>query len=210
MSDPAGPPVRIAILGSGAGTTAAAVLDATRTSADADVCLVISNNSGAGVLEHARTRGVATLHLSGRTHPDAGELDAAMAEALAAGGTELVVLAGYMKKLGPRVLAEHAGRVVNTHPALLPAYGGTGMYGDRVHAAVLADGATVTGASVHVVTAEYDEGPVLAQRQVPVEPDDDVESLRTRVQAAEKELLVAWLLGYCAAERRGSTDDAGR
>lgn len=202
MPVPAGAPVRVAILGSGAGSTAAALMDAAGTSPDVEVCLVISNNSGAGVLEHARTRGVAALHLSGRTHPGPGELDAAIGDALAAARADVVVLAGYMKKLGPRVLAAHAGRVVNTHPALLPAYGGTGMYGDRVHAAVLADGASVTGASVHVVTAEYDEGPVLAQRQVPVERDDDLDSLRARVQAAEKELLVAWLLGYAADERR--------
>lgn len=192
------PVTRLAILGSGAGTTARAVMDATPRPVAAQVCLVISNNSTARILEHAADRGVPTRHLSSRTHPEPADLDAAMAAELAAADVDLVVLAGYMRKLGPRVLADYAGRIVNTHPALLPAYGGVGMYGDRVHAAVLADGTRMTGASVHVVTAEYDEGPVVARLRVPVEPHDDLPSLRTRVQTAEKELLVSWLATYCA------------
>jgi phosphoribosylglycinamide formyltransferase-1 len=191
-------PTPLAIFASGTGTTAARIMDAAGRGLEAEVRLVVSNNSGSGALEHARSRGVPTRHLSGRTHPDAAALDAAIAGALHEAGVELVVLAGYMKKLGPRVLAGWAGRVVNTHPALLPAYGGVGMYGDHVHLAVLADGATVTGASVHVVTAEYDEGPVLAQCHVPVERDDDVASLRARVQEAEKSLLVSWLTSSCS------------
>lgn len=197
-------PTLLAILGSGTGTTAAAIMDATRDRIDARVVLVVGNNSGSGVFAHARERGVPTLHLSGVTHPDAAALDEAMLAALRESGAELVVLAGYMKKLGPRVLDAYAGRVVNTHPALLPAYGGQGMYGDRVHAAVLADGARVTGASVHVVTAGYDEGPVLARVEVPVEPGDDVESLRVRVQAAEKSLLVGWLAEHCGTGAGGA------
>lgn len=193
----AGPPTPIAVLGSGAGTTAATIMDLADGRVNARVVLVISNNSTAGIMEEARSRGVPTMHLSRVTHPDPDALDAAIADALDAAGAELVVLAGYMRKLGPRVLQRYAGRVVNTHPALLPAYGGKGMYGDRVHAAVLADGATVTGASVHVVTDEYDDGPVLAQSSVPVEPDDDLASLRTRVQVAEKALLLSWLAQRC-------------
>ncbi|MCA5891752.1 phosphoribosylglycinamide formyltransferase [Isoptericola sp. NEAU-Y5] len=190
-------PTHLAIFASGEGSTAARIIDAAGRGLDAAVRLVVSNNSGSGALEHARSRGVPTRHLSGRTHSDPEALAAAIAGALHEAGVELVVLAGYMKKLGRRVLAGWDGRIVNTHPALLPAYGGVGMYGDRVHSAVLADGATITGASVHVVTAEYDEGPVLAQCPVPVEPDDDVASLRARVQAAEKELLISWLTASC-------------
>jgi phosphoribosylglycinamide formyltransferase-1 len=186
--------VRLSLLGSGAGSTVAAVLDAVADGRiAADAALVVSNNSGAGVLDVAAAHGVPTAHLSSVTHPDPAALDAAVLAALDAAGTALVVLAGYMKKLGPLTLAAYDGRVVNVHPALLPAYGGQGMYGDRVHAAVLADGAAVSGATVHLVTAGYDEGPVLAQVEVPVEPDDSVETLRARVQAAEKRLLVEWL-----------------
>lgn len=196
---------RLAILASGAGTTAAWIMDAAGRSIQAEVCLVVSNNSGSGAIEHARTRGLTSHHLSGRTHPDPDDLDTAMSEASAAADVDLIVLAGFMKKLGPPVLRGWRGRIVNTHPSLLPDYGGEGMYGDRVHAAVLADGTTVTGASVHLVTAEYDEGPVLAQIRVPVAPDDDLASLRARVQAAEKELLVAWLSEYCKRRTTNGT-----
>ena len=186
--------MRLSLVGSGAGSTVAAILDAVADGRiAAEPALVISNNSGAGVLAIAVAHGVPIAHLSGATHPDPADLDAAILSALVEAETDLVVLAGYMKLLGPQVLQHFAGRVVNVHPALLPAYGGQGMYGDRVHAAVLADGAPTTGASVHVVTEEYDEGPVLAQVEVPVLPGDDVESLRTRVQVAEKALLVEWL-----------------
>jgi phosphoribosylglycinamide formyltransferase-1 len=186
--------VRVSLLGSGAGSTVAAILDAVADGRiAAEPALVISNNSGAGVLEVAARHGVPTAHLSSVTHPDPEALDAAILAALEDAGTDLVVLAGYMRKLGPRVLAAYDGRVVNVHPALLPSYGGQGMYGDRVHAAVLADGVAVTGATVHTVTDGYDEGPVLAQVEVPVEDGDSVETLRARVQAAEKELLVAYL-----------------
>ncbi len=192
--------MRLSLVGSGAGSTVAAILDAVADGRiSAEPALVISNNSGAGVLEIAARHGVRTAHLSGVTHPLPDELDAAVLAALDAAGTDLVVLAGYMKKLGPQVLAAYDGRVVNVHPALLPAYGGRGMYGDHVHAAVLADGAATSGATVHLVTAGYDEGPVLAQVEVPVEPGDSVETLRARVQVAEKALLVDWLSEWSRA-----------
>ncbi|MEU2199274.1 formyltransferase family protein [Isoptericola sp. NPDC019482] len=114
----------------------------------------------------------------------------------AAGTSSGRVLAGYMKKLGPRALARYDGRILNTHPALLPEFGGAGMFGDHVHEAVLASGRPVSGATVHVVTADYDEGPVVAQAEVPVLPGDDVPALRARVQAAEKALLVEVLRAW--------------
>lgn len=178
----------VAILASGAGTTAQALLDACAGGAiPARVGLVISNNSAAGALARARAAGVPALHISPRTHPDE---DRAIAQALADAGAGLVVLAGYMKKIGPVTLARYAGRIVNTHPALLPKYGGQGLYGDRVHAAVLAAGEAQSGASIHLVTGEYDAGPVIAQGRVPVLPGDTVESLGARVRAAERALLV--------------------
>ena len=95
-----------------------------------------------------------------------------------------------MKRLGPATLDAYRGRCFNTHPALLPAFGGAGMYGPRVHSAVLASGVKVTGATVHLVTADYDDGPILAQTEVPVMAGDDITSLAARVGAAEKELLI--------------------
>jgi len=103
---------------------------------------------------------------------------------------DLVVLAGYMKKLGPRTLARFRGRIVNTHPALLPKFGGKGMYGIHVHRAVLAAGEAKTGASVHLVDEEYDTGRVVAQREVPVLAGDTPETLAERVQQHERALLI--------------------
>ena len=103
---------------------------------------------------------------------------------------DVVALAGYMKRLGPLTLSRYKGRLLNTHPALLPKYGGQGMYGDRVHEAVLAAGEKVSGASVHLVEDDYDTGPVLSQVKVPVLDGDTLETLRDRVQAAEREHYV--------------------
>ena len=103
---------------------------------------------------------------------------------------DVVVLAGYMKQLGSQTLSQFRGRVLNTHPALLPKFGGKGMYGLHVHRAVLASGEAKTGASVHVVTEEYDAGPVIAQCEVAVDPADTPETLAERVQARERALLV--------------------
>ncbi len=157
--------------------------------------VAVSNNSGSAALTFARENGIAAYHLSDRTHPDAAELDAAIAAALRRHEAGLVILSGYMRKIGPRTLAAYEGRILNIHPALLPDFGGKGMYGDRVHAAVLAARAPVSGATVHLADAEYDHGRTLAQRQVPVLPGDTVETLGARVRAVEGPLYVDVLRG---------------
>ncbi len=220
------PSCKLAVLASGAGSTLQAVAQACAGGAlSARITLVISNNRDAGALHIAQNLGLPHLHLSGQTHPDGvpraiqnnsaaqpGEalqaaapgdaLDLAMLLALQQSGAHIVLLAGYMKKVGPRVLAAFQGRIINTHPALLPLFGGLGMYGLRVHEAVLAAGATVTGPTIHHVTAGYDEGGILAQTQVAVLAGDTPQSLARRVQAAEKTLLIQTLQGlaqpFCA------------
>ncbi|HXJ32393.1 MAG TPA: phosphoribosylglycinamide formyltransferase [Candidatus Eisenbacteria bacterium] len=183
--------MRLAVLASHEGTTLQAVLDAVAEARIAGcVAAVISNNRESAALRRAHAAGVPALHLSSVTHPDAEELDRAILTALADARADLVLLAGYMKKLGPAVLREYGGRIVNTHPALLPKFGGKGMYGDRVHEAVLASGDAETGVSIHLVDADYDTGPVLAQCRVPVLPGDSVADLSTRVRAREKEFVV--------------------
>jgi phosphoribosylglycinamide formyltransferase 1 len=182
--------VRVGVLASHEGTTLQALIDGLARRPEAAVAIVISNNGDSGALRRAGAAGIATAHLSGHTHPDPDALDAAITETLSSHGVELLILAGYMKKLGARTLSAFAGRILNTHPALLPKFGGQGMYGMHVHRAVLAAGEKVTGVSVHVVTAEYDAGPVIAQREVPVAPADTPESLAERVQAVERRLLV--------------------
>jgi phosphoribosylglycinamide formyltransferase 1 len=185
---------QIAVLASGAGTVLQAIVDASAEGRlAADVCVIISNNSTSGAAQRASRHDIPFRHLSGQTHPEPEVLDAAILEALLSHQTDLVFLAGYMKKLGTRTLAHFRGRILNTHPALLPKFGGLGMYGSRVHAAVLASGEAVTGVSVHRVEGEYDTGPVLAQCEVPVLPGDDVASLAARVQTRERQFVVETL-----------------
>jgi len=186
--------MRLAIFASGEGSTAQAVIDACAAGRiDGAVVLVISNNADAPVLRRAAAAAIPARHLSRRTDPEPEALDAAQADALRAAAATHVFLAGYMRKLGPAVLSAYEGRIYNTHPALLPDYGGEGMYGDRVHAAVLADARALSGATVHLVTGEYDAGPVVRAVEVPVLPGDDVAALGARVRAAERELVVGVL-----------------
>ena len=126
---------------------------------------------------------------------------AALTRVLREHGVELVVLAGYLKLVPADVVAAFPDRMINIHPALLPAFGGHGMYGPRVHQAVLASGATLSGATVHLVNAEYDRGPILAQWPVPVRPGDTAESLAARVLEVEHRLLPAVVLAAAHAGR---------
>lgn len=186
--------MRIAVLASHGGTILQAVIDACQSrELDATVVLVISNNSRSGAMARARAAGIATAHLSSATHREAEALDAAMLQALSDAGADWVLLAGYMKKLGPQVLGAFRDRILNTHPALLPKYGGAGFFGRRVHEAVLAAGDTESGATVHLVDQHYDSGPILAQVRVPVRPGDDAAELEERVKVAERKLVVATL-----------------
>ncbi len=168
-----------------------AVLDATQNnSLDARVNVVISNNSNSGALRRARNASVPTAHLSGKTHPRPADLDLAITTLLRDQQTNLVLLAGYMKRLGSITLDAFAGHIINTHPSLLPRYGGRGLYGLRVHEAVLASGDAETGATVHIVETDYDSGPILAQTRIDVRPDDTAQRLERRVKRCERELLL--------------------
>ena len=189
-------PLRVAVLASGAGTTLQAVIDAAESGElDAQVVVVISNNSSAGALDRARRHGIPVRHLSTHTHTQPEALDQAIAKALADHRPDLVLLAGYMKKLGTHTLKAYRGRIVNTHPALLPRHGGRGLYGKHVHEAVIAAGERTTGISIHLVDGDYDTGPVIAQCEVPVEKRDDATALAARVQAVERQFLIQVLQG---------------
>lgn len=181
----------LGILASHGGSNLQVLLDACAgQQLPARVGLVISNNRTAFALERARQAGVPTAVINATTHPDEPARDAAIRDALLARGVTRVVLAGYMKKLGPATLAAYRPRIVNIHPALLPRHGGEGMYGKNVHAAVLAAGERETGVTIHLVDEQYDHGSILAQERVPVLPDDTVESLADRVLAVEHRLYV--------------------
>ena len=193
--------LQLGFLASHRGTNMQAILDACKTGRlQARPRVAISNNSDSGVLQRARKAGVSSVHLSTYTHPEPGALDRAILALLQEYGVEVVCLAGYMKRLGPRTLAAYRGRVLNIHPSLLPKFGGQGFYGEVVHRAVLAAGERETGATVHLVDEEYDQGPVLDQIQVPVEPDDSVETLSARVLQQEHRLYVRTLQRIASGE----------
>ena len=190
---------RIAVLASHGGSILQAVMDACAVGdLAAQVVMVISNNGGSLALRRAAAAGLRTRHLSSRTHPDPAGLDAAVCAALQAAAADWVLLAGYMKKVGPQTLSAFHRRILNVHPALLPKYGGRGFHGRKVHQAVVAAGERETGATLHFVEEDYDTGPIVAQTRVPVKPNDRAEDLEQRVQAAERKLVVetlAQLLG---------------
>jgi phosphoribosylglycinamide formyltransferase-1 len=182
-------PLAIGFLASHGGSNMQAILDAIAAGAlPAEARIVICNNSGARALERARAAGVPGLHLSAAALGSEEALDRAMLEALRGHGVGLVVCAGYMRKVGPRVLAAYVRRMLNIHPALLPRHGGKGMYGIRVHEAVLAAGERETGVTVHLVDEVYDHGPIVAQARVPVQPGDTPEALQARVLQTEHRL----------------------
>ena len=178
-------------MASGRGSNVQAIMDACASGRLRAVpCVVISNNSGSYVLQRARLSGVPGLHLSGCTHPCGKNLDGEILAQLRGYDVDVVCLAGYMKRVGLRVLEEYGGRILNIHPSLLPKYGGCGFYGGAVHRAVLAGGDDCTGATVHVIDGGYDTGPILEQVVVPVYSGDTAKSLAGRVLVQEHALYV--------------------
>jgi phosphoribosylglycinamide formyltransferase-1 len=191
------PRARVAVLLSGTGSLCEALLAATEDPAyPADVVVVGSDRDAEG-LEHARRRGIPTFTCAVAEHPDRAAWDRALAAELGAFGPDLVVSAGFMKLVGPAVLGAFGGRLINTHPALLPAFPGAHAVRDALEA-----GVAVTGATVHVVDAGVDTGPVLTQRQVPVLPGDDEARLHERIKAVERELLVQTVAELVTASTR--------
>jgi len=185
-------PVRIAVLASGGGTNLQALIDRFHgdPGAPARVELVVGSRPGIGALERAARAGIRSVVLE----PQEG--GGGLLELLADADVDLIVLAGYLKQVPDEVVHRFRGRILNVHPALLPGFGGQGMYGMRVHRAVLEAGVRVTGATVHLVDEKYDEGPILAQWPVPVLPGDTPEALAARVLRVEHLLLPAAVEAY--------------
>lgn len=181
--------VRVGALVSGTGTVLQSLIDACRSGeVPARIAVVISNVPGAFALERARGAGIPAVTLDHRAFAGRPAFEAALREALDAARVDLVCLAGFLRILTPEFAARYAGRMMNIHPALLPAFGGKGMYGDRVHEAVLASGARVSGCTVHFVTGDTDAGPIIAQAPVPVEDDDTPATLSAKVRREELRL----------------------
>jgi len=186
--------MRLGIFASHTGSNFQAILDACLSGQlAAEPAVLISNNSRSAAMQRAQQAQIPTYHLSSTTHADESALDHAIVEALNRHGVELVTLAGYMKRLGPETLAAYSGRILNIHPSLLPKFGGQGMYGSRVHEAVIASKEEESGVTIHLVDGEYDTGPVLAQARIPVEPGDTAESLAKRILKREHSFYVETL-----------------
>ena len=180
----------IAFLASHNGTNMRAIVAACRAGRlRAAPVVLVSNNGDSSAIAWAKQNKIPTAHISAKTMGSDAAADAAIAATLAQYGADLVVLAGYMRKLGPETLGSFEKRILNVHPALLPKFGGHGMYGAHVHAAVLAAGERETGATIHLVDGDYDKGPIIAQAKVTVEAGDTDETLAERVQAKEEELF---------------------
>lgn len=192
--------LRLGVLASHQGTNFQTIADACADGTlNAEVVTLICNNSNAPVMERAARLNIPAHHLSSSTHPEAGALDAAIYQQLTEADAQLIVLAGYMKKLGPFVLSEFADRIINVHPSLLPKHGGQGFFGLRVHEAVLAAGDMETGATVHHVTEGYDEGGVIKQESIAVTADDTPETLAEKVHAIEYRILIATIKEFTEA-----------
>ncbi len=188
-------PMHVAVAVSGRGTNLEALLRALGPDAPARVVLVLSNRADAAALERASARSIPTVVL--RDASDPREWLAALEDH----AVDLIVLAGYLKLVPAEVIARYRDRIINVHPALLPAFGGRGMYGRRVHEAVLASGARESGATVHLVDEVYDRGAILGQARIPVLPGDDADTLAARVLELEHRLLPAAVLAAAAAGR---------
>lgn len=185
---------RITVLVSGRGSNLEALLDAERAGAFAgSITHVISNRPDAGALAIARRHGVSTQVVDHRAYPSRDAFDRALIAAIDRSEPDLVVLAGFMRVLGRDAVTRYAGRLINIHPSLLPAYPGL-----HTHARALADGASLHGCTVHFVTPEVDVGPIIGQAAVPVRGDDDEASLAARVLALEHRLLPDAVRMFCA------------
>lgn len=192
-------PLKLGFLASRNGSSFRAVVDAIAAGdLDAEARLAVSNNRAAAALDFAAERNIPALAVPTQADPEAADIS--LAEALSAAGVELVVLSGYLRRLGPVTLARYRNRILNIHPGPLPAFGGEGMYGRRVHEAVIASGAAESGVTIHLVDEEYDHGAVLARWSVPLVPGETADSLEARITALEPQLFVETLRKVAAGE----------
>ncbi len=182
--------MKISFLASHGGSSARAIINAIRDErlAGFEIGILITNNKTTAIYPWCLENGINVVHISGKTHAE--NEDQAIKQALQKAGTDIVILSGYMKKIGQQTLTAFNNKILNIHPSLLPKHGGHKMYGDTVHAAVLEAGEIESGASVQVINEVYDQGPVLLQKKVPVLNGDNIESLGARVRAEEAELYI--------------------
>ena len=178
--------LNLAVLCSGEGTNLQALIDAIeKGDLSSEIKIVISNNSKAFALERAKNHNIPALHLSHKQFATPEEFDQRLLEVLTENQIDMVILAGYMKILSPVIIRAYKNRILNIHPALLPHFGGPGMYGIHVHEAVIKSGVKITGVTVHIVDEVYDHGAIVIQKPVEVKDDDTPETLAERVLKIE-------------------------
>ncbi len=182
--------LKIAVFASGKGSNFKAILDAIKNGAipNTEIVVVISNNPDAGALATARDEKIPAIHCSRKQFESDEAFTGALLKTLDDYGVNFIVLAGYMKKVDAELVRKYRNRIVNIHPALLPAFGGPGMYGMHVHEAVIKSGNRISGATVHIVDEEYDRGPIVLQRTVGVSNDDSPETLAAKVLKIEHQI----------------------
>jgi phosphoribosylglycinamide formyltransferase 1 len=189
LRGPSAPMLRLGFLASNNGSAMRAIVDAIeRAELRARPALVISNRRDSPALAFAREKAIANAWIATREEPELA--DRRLVEALTRARVDLVILSGYLRKLGSETLAAFDGRILNVHPALLPKFGGHGMYGTRVHEAVVASGETQTGATIHLVDGEYDRGRIIAQSRIAIAPGDSAQDVQANVMRAENLLFV--------------------
>ena len=184
--------MKIAVFVSGGGTNLQAIIDNTKDGIlkDIEITLVLSSSKNAYALERAANNGIKSAVVSRKDFDSIEAWDEAVVAEVEKSGAELIVLAGYLSLLGPKIVSKYSNRIINIHPALIPSFCGEGMYGIRPHKAAFAKGVKVSGATVHFVNENYDEGPILLQKAVDVLPDDTPESLQKRImQECEWKIL---------------------
>lgn len=194
---------RVAVLVSGGGTNLQALLEseARGENPNGKIVLVVASKPGVNALERASNFGVEGVVVARKEYADSEAFDAALLEVLQRHAIDVVVLAGFLSVLGPRVIEAYRNRILNVHPSLIPSFCGPGFYGLRVHEAALARGVKLTGATVHLVNEECDGGPILLQKAVAVQPGDTPETLQKRVMVeAEWKLLPQALAMVCSDE----------
>ena len=183
--------MNIAVFASHGGSDLQAIIDGCKSEKiNSQVKLVISNNSNSMALQRSKNEGILGYHISQKVVPDNGELDKKILSILDENEIDIIFLAGYLKMLGTSVLQKYSNRIFNIHPALLPKYGGKGMYGMNIHKAVIEAREKISGVTIHRVNEKYDSGEIVAQAEVPVMPNDTPEELAARVLEREHSFLI--------------------
>lgn len=181
----------IAVFASGSGSNFQTILDSTKQNgllANTTICGLITNKAGIQAIDRARNADVETVVLNPSVFSSSEQYEATLLSTLEAWNTNLIILAGYLRKIPVSIIERYPNRILNTHPSLLPRYGGKGFYGMKVHQAVKESGDKETGCTIHIVTEEFDDGPILAQERITISPSDSAEEIAARVLTLEHDL----------------------